>query len=454
MGSVVSSWRERPTPEEIGLVVSTARRLGLLDERATVFHSLELMERRTDELHEAFPANALHAVAIKANPVLSVLTLLVARGAGLEAASLEEVALARAAGCPPDKIVYDSPAKTVGEISEAMRVGVHVNADSIAELDRIVAVRPEWSTSTVGLRVNPQVGDGAIPETSVAAAGSRFGEPVESVLGPLVQRARSSPWVSGLHYHVGSQGADAQIHAAAARVVSSLRDRLNRALSRRQFDVVDIGGGVNADYSGEVVAPPSEMAAMVRDAAPAFFEPDTRLVTEYGRAIQASCGWVATTVEYTKTVQGRHLVVVHVGADLLLRPAYRPEHWRHRFSHLSKGAARLSSHDGGDRSTICGPLCFAGDVIGRDIALPPVEAGDTLIIHDIGAYTVSMWSRHCSRGMPPIIGYRRSGSDVELSVLRRGETPDDVVRFWSADLASVSPEGAVGAGQEPTQQGA
>lgn len=432
----MSTWRYRPTEDEIAAVVSAAARQGLLDERACVFHSLDLMEMRIAELVDAFPAGALHAVAIKANPVLAILQHAVAAGAGLEAASFEEVMLAIAANCSPEKVVYDSPAKTNAELVQSLRLGVRVNADSITELDRILALRPDWSTSTIGLRLNPEVGDGAIPETSVAGVGSRFGEPVESALGPLVQRARDNPWLRGLHYHVGSQGADARIHAEAARVVSRFRGTLNRLLERPQFDVVDIGGGATADYSGEAVLAPASIASMVRDAAPDFFHSGTQLVTEYGRAIQASCGWAATAVEYTKTVSERQLVVVHLGADMLLRPAYRPEHWQHRFSHISKGESKITQPGGGRHSTICGPLCFAGDVIGRDIDLPAVEGGDIIIIHDVGAYTVSMWSRHCSRGMPPIIGYRLRDSDVEFSTLRRGETPEDVVRFWSMDSAS------------------
>jgi diaminopimelate decarboxylase len=80
--------------------------------------------------------------------------------------------------------------------------------------------------------------------------------------------------------------------------------------------------------------------------------------------------------------------------------------------------------------TIVGPLCFAGDIVGREIPLPPVEPGDWIVIRDVGAYTLSMWSRHCSRGIPAVIGYDPQGGE-SCRVLRRAETPEDVVRFWS-----------------------
>ena len=74
--------------------------------------------------------------------------------------------------------------------------------------------------------------------------------------------------------------------------------------------------------------------------------------------------------------------------------------------------------------TVAGPLCFAGDVIGRGAPLPDVHPGDWLLVRDTGAYTMGMWSRHCSRGMPVVL------DAASLRVLRRRETPEDIVRFW------------------------
>ncbi|MEM9042884.1 MAG: diaminopimelate decarboxylase, partial [Actinomycetota bacterium] len=79
--------------------------------------------------------------------------------------------------------------------------------------------------------------------------------------------------------------------------------------------------------------------------------------------------------------------------------------------------------------TVAGPLCFAGDVIGRNVPLGDVEPGDRVVIHDVGAYTYSMWSRHCSRSMPAVIGVR----DDAVTQLRMPERPEDIARMWSRD---------------------
>ena len=81
--------------------------------------------------------------------------------------------------------------------------------------------------------------------------------------------------------------------------------------------------------------------------------------------------------------------------------------------------------------TIVGPLCFGGDIIARGVSLPAIDVGDWLVIRDVGAYTLSMWSRHCSRGIPAVIGYERTADAITTRLLRRAESAADVVRFWS-----------------------
>ena len=74
---------------------------GLEARPAVLVHDLSMMEGKFDALAEAFPEPALHAVAVKANPVVEILRRLVARGAGLECASIEEVEVALRAGAAP-----------------------------------------------------------------------------------------------------------------------------------------------------------------------------------------------------------------------------------------------------------------------------------------------------------------------------------------------------------------
>lgn len=110
------------------------------------------------ELREAFAAvtpsgtPVLHAFAVKATPLVPVLRLLHTEGIGAEVASPGELALARAAGVPPERTVLDSPAKTPAELREALALGIAVNADNPQELARIDALMAESPARPAGLR--------------------------------------------------------------------------------------------------------------------------------------------------------------------------------------------------------------------------------------------------------------------------------------------------------------
>lgn len=421
-------FNRRISLDEAATIVASAKGRQLLDGASSaIFHHLGLMRARLAALQAALPATTLHAVAIKANPVVAILCELVQAGTGLEAASIEEVELAVAANCPAERIVFDSPAKTVAEIEQALRKGVYINVDNFDELGRVAAARRQLaSNSPVGLRVNAMVGRGAIAHTSVSKANSKFGVPIDSERPKILAAFAEHDWLCGLHVHVGSQGCGLKLLVDAVERIAGLRREI-MAETSRTVSHVDIGGGLTTVYrTGETAATPAEYRRQLERRVPELFGANVRLITEFGRAIHANCGLAATRVEYVKPAQ--RLAVVHLGADFLLRPVYRPEDWEHEFFVLDPSGMPKA---GAVRPvTIAGPLCFAGDLIARDVPLAPIEPGDWIVIRDVGAYTLSMWSRHCSRGIPAVLGYDPQGTGT-FRVLRRAETPADVVRFWS-----------------------
>lgn len=378
--------------------------------RAALFHDLDRLEARVDALQAAGPPDALHAIAIKANPLVELLRHVVDRGAGLEAASWEEVQVAVAAGCPPDRIVFDGPAKTEAELRAALALGVWLNADSEAELERLAALGAPGN-ARVGLRVNPQLGAGAIAITSTVSRGATFGVPLDEAAA-LLDRF---PFVTGLHVHTGSQGVGLELIAAAGQATAALA-------AERGLAWVDVGGGLPVRYTDRDPEPPSvEAWGEVLRALP----DGLRVLTELGRAVHAGTGWALARVEAIKELDGVPTLVVHLGADFLLRRVYRPDDWDHELVVLAPDG---TPRDGALRPTnIAGPLCFSGDRLAHQRPLPPARPGDLLLIRDTGAYTLAMWSRHCSRGLPATWGYRADA----VTCLHAGERPEDVVGFWS-----------------------
>lgn len=438
---------------EASLGLSRALVQGALcdEDAACCIYDLDALDSRLAELHTQFPASALHAVAVKAAPLPALLARLVRQGAGLEAASLPELRLALASGCPPERMVFDSPCKTLVELRLALDLGVTVNIDNFQELDRVRDLLAGHAPKGgIGLRVNPQVGLGSIAATSVAGEYSKFGVPIQA-RREIVQAFSENPWLTGLHLHVGSQGCPMDMLVRACRIALDLRRDIHAVAGEARISRMDIGGGLPVSYGREerpeevanaarehkpdsgaervrgplrAVPAMDDYAQALRRKCPELFAPDVRLVTEFGRWMFANAGFAASRVEYVKQQPGHRTAVIHLGADMFLRTCYVPETWHHelRAAHpdgsLKEGPKHLWH--------VAGPLCFSGDFLARDRLLPDVVQGDWIIILDAGAYTLGMWSRYNSRQMPIVLGLERGVARV----LKPRESVEQVMEFW------------------------
>lgn len=406
------------------------------EDTAVIVYDLDYLAERIEEVKKCFPPHALHAIAIKANPLVKLLNRCKDLGVGAEAASLPELHIARHVFQSPEKIVFDSPVKTIEELEYALAFGCHINADSLEELGRIDGIlrrqgdRPRGS---IGIRINPQVGTGAILMSSVAGEYSKFGVPIRTNRERLIECFVRYQWMTGVHVHIGSQGCPVELLLDGIDVIMKFVDdvnaRLGAAPNGRRIKMIDIGGGFPVSYHSD--REPDEMARyakQMRERHPLLFSSEYKLVTEFGRYIHANAGWVVSRVEYVKREPGINTAMVHVGADLLLRECYRPEDWPHEMFVVDpKGTIKSGADD--NPYMIAGPLCFAGDIIARGVRLPIIEPGDYIIVQDAGAYALSMWSRYNSRQVPKVIGCVRDGS--EFSILKDREDISDIIDFWS-----------------------
>lgn len=394
------------------------------EDSAVIFQDLSFLEERVRHLQSLFPATSLHAIAAKANPLPAILETLLPLGAGVEAATIGEVFCALKSGYEPARIVFDSPAKTREELAFALKNGIHINADSFCELERIEQLRGQIpSASNIGLRVNPQIGAGSISATSVAGEYSKFGVPINELENEIIDFYKSHPWLNGIHMHVGSQGCSlGQLREAAVKL-TSLVGKLPNTLQW-----IDIGGGLPVEYDkNQPAVSLQNYVKELKTHCPELFGPRYSLITEFGRYIHVNAGWTASRVEYVKTYSGVNTAMIHVGADQFLRRCYQPEFWHHDIS-VADSSGRLKPLDETTEYTIAGPLCFGADIIARNLRLAKIEEGDFLLIHDTGGYTLSMWSRYTSRQIPRVLGYRDDGRQFEI--LKNRETLEALYQFW------------------------
>jgi len=395
---------------------------------AAIFIDLTFLEQRFLNLVSVFPKNTIHAVAIKANPVQGVLGKFKSLGSGFEVASLAEMMMAINTGVEPSKIVFDSPCKTRCEIEKAIELGVHINADSIMELERIdELLQGKQTKATFGIRINPQAGVGRISATSVAGSTSKFGVPINEFEEELKSCFEKYAWLSGVHVHIGSQGCSLELLVNGTKRVYDFAEGINKSSGKRKpVKIFDMGGGLPVQYhSSDEVITIENYYSELKKCAPKLFTDKYRLITEFGRYLNANCGWAVSKVEYVKRFKEKNILMIHLGADMFLRKCYNPSDWHHDMFILDNEGLLKEGSDS-KKHDIAGPLCFSGDVIARDIELPIVEEGDYACICDVGAYTFGMWSRYNSRQMPKILGYR----DGEIIELKKMETVKDVMKFW------------------------
>ncbi|GAA2402818.1 diaminopimelate decarboxylase [Streptomyces coeruleofuscus] len=383
-------------------------------------------------LRAAFPdeVNVLHTFAAKANCLVPVLEELRSLGMGCEVASPGELAQALAAGFAPEQIVYDSPAKTRLDLTQALELGVAVNADNFQELariDEILTARP--SASRIGVRVNPQVGSGGIAEMSTATSTSKFGIPLDDdgSRQRLLDAYRARPWLTWVHAHVGSQGCPLELIAQGIAKTVAFAEEVNTLLGRRQVTVIDIGGGLPVNFLDDETTPGFDTyVKCLQTHAPALLTGEYQVVTEFGRSLLAKNGFTAARVEYTKTAGGRPIAITHAGANVATRTVFMPSSWPLRITaHGPDGSRKAGEPVPQD---IAGPCCFAGDLLARDRRLPMLAPGDIVALLDTGAYYSSTPFHYNSLPDPAVHGVRiDSQGNVEFLPLRPAETIEHVV---------------------------
>lgn len=391
--------------------------------RACWLYDLDAVEARARRFLAAFaPLRARCAYALKANALPALLERLRTSGFGAEAGSLGELEQAASAGFGPAARVLNGNGRTPEEAAWAARRGVHsVNADHVGELDLLEReAAAAGAPLRVALRVNPGI---PIPGHRYVATGgdeAKFGVSPAEALEAWAGRAR---WphlrLDGVHLHVGSQLLEAGPLERA--VETGLRLASESGARGAPLGFFNLGGGFGVDYEHGAAEFPLEAHArwLAGRAADAGLE----WVAEPGRWLVAPAGVLVAEVLWVKRRGAHRFVVLAAGMNDLLRPALY--HTRHR---IEPALPRP-----GDRTpaTVVGPVCESADVFGEGIGLPPLEAGDLVVVRDAGAYGAVMSSNYNGRGRLAQVALsggrftreRASETPADLSVHRR---PDDL----------------------------
>ncbi len=330
------------------------------------------------EFKKLFPGCAVH-YAMKANSEPEVLKVLAKAGCGFEVASKYELQILKGLKVAPAKIIYGTPIKPMDHIKEFCDYGVDRFAfDCSPELDKIAAFAP-------GAKV--YVRTIANDAGSVFKFSEKFGTDQASII-PLLSRAREldlKPY--GISFHVGSQASDVK---AWAHVIVSLRSTIQELKKMGIIlEALNLGGGYPGKYvSSENTPELKEIAKITLDEI-AKLPYKLTLLLEPGRGIIADTGVAVATVIARVERRSTTWLFLDLGVynGLFETMAYQGS-TRYLITSL-----RGSNNAGEMMFAIAGPTGDSPDVITREVLLPSdVEAGDKLLIHNVGAYSLSVTS--------------------------------------------------------------
>jgi diaminopimelate decarboxylase len=375
-----------------------------------------------EALSQFYPGPALALYASKANSSLAITALVAAEGLGLDAVSAGELLTAIRGGMPPERIVFHGNNKSVEELKLAVELGVTVVADNWLDLEQLAALAPVQPVSLM-LRFTPGIECHTHEYIRTGHLDSKFGfdpDQLEAVLHHL----QGCPWarLTGLHAHIGSQIFELQPHRDLAGVMADALQRA-RALGHPVTDL-NVGGGLGIRYVASD-DPPSiqEWVQTVAPAVAAACEERglalPRLLCEPGRSLVATAGLTLYTVGSRKEIPGLR---TYLSVDGGMSDNPRPITYQSLYTAL---LADRPEAEATDTVTLAGKHCESGDVLLKDLALPPATTGDVLVVLATGAYNASMASNYNRIPKPAAVLVH----DGQAELVQRREQPEELLRY-------------------------
>ncbi|MFJ9841200.1 diaminopimelate decarboxylase [Kitasatospora sp. NPDC101155] len=378
---------------------------------------------------DAFGADADVYYAGKAFLSKAIVRWLHEEGLNLDVCSVGELAVALAAGMPPERIALHGNNKSVDELEHAVKTGVgHIVVDSYEEIERLAAIAARQGVrQQVLIRITVGVEAHTHEFIATAHEDQKFGlslnggaaaEAVRRVLG------HDSLELRGIHSHIGSQIFDtAGFEVAARRVVGLLAEI--RDEHGVELPEIDLGGGLGIAYTSEDdPREPAEIAAALaeivrRECAAANLD-TPRLSVEPGRAIVGPTAFTLYEVGTVKPLEGlRTYVSVDGGMSDNIRTALYDAEYSVALVSRTSGAEPMLVR-------VVGKHCESGDIVVRDAFLPAdLTPGDLIAVPATGAYCRSMASNYNHALRPPVVAVK----DGAARVIVRRETEEDLLRL-------------------------
>ena len=331
---------------------------------------------------------------------------------------MAELVLAGKAGLRGEDVIFTSNDTPAEEFVAAARMGAILNLDDLEHV--------EFARKALGGRL-PELMCARLNPGRAKEGNAIIGKPEEAKYGFTPEQmfegyhAMKELGVKrfGIHAMVASNERKPEYFAETARIVFTLAAQLSRTLGI-EFEFVDLGGGIGIPYRPEEdeVDLAAVAAGVRREMENVLvkngFKPP-RLCMECGRAITGPCGWLLSRVLHVKDTYKKY-----AGLDACMANLMRPAIYG-AYHHVTVFGKENAPAD--EVYDVTGSLCENNDKFAIDRALPRLEPGDLVAIHDTGAHGHAMGFNYN--------GKLRSAEwlvmpDGQPRLIRRAETLDDL----------------------------
>jgi len=347
-------------------------------------------------------------------------------GLGLDVVSAGEMSIAHSAGLPMDRVYFPGNNKSAEELKLALEWGVGcIVVDNFRELNLLGELaRERGNQADILLRLSPGVDPHTHRYIITGNLDSKFGVPMvhgEKALTTAMVMPQLK--LRGLHFHIGSQITELEPYQQAIDIILGFAAEMKKKHGF-EMEELSIGGGFAVQYTLDKSAPSiadyaEAMTSTVTNGCKKLGLAPPRLIVEPGRAVVGQSGVALYTVGVIKDIPGvRRYVSVDGGMGDNIRPAlYGAEH--------EAVVANKMRERETDKVTVAGKFCESGDIIIKDIMLPPLVAGDILAVADCGAYCLPLASNYNASLKPAVVLVKEG----KARLIRRRESFDDLTRF-------------------------
>lgn len=348
-------------------------------------------------------------------------------GAGLDVVSGGELYTAKAANFPMDKVAFHGNNKTDEELKLAVDYNVgYIVVDNINELERLDKICGEAGrTADIMLRIKPGIDAHTHNFIRTGQIDSKFGFALETGEAfDAVKRSLEMKNVSlkGVHCHIGSQIFDIDPFVCAAEVMLRFCGKIKKEL-KFEIKALNLGGGFGIKYTEKDSPVPldSYMELVSEKVKEVCAEEQLELpfiLIEPGRSVAAPAGLTLYTAGSVKHIPDIR-TYVSVDGGMCDNPRYILYG-----SEYEAIAANKADKPKTEVVTLAGKCCESGDLIGENMPIQKVEAGDIIAVLATGAYNYSMSSNYNRIPRPPVVMIK----DGESRVVVKGETYEDIIR--------------------------